>query len=203
MHGKLQRKKEDRGPILMKEKLDPDVYKIAKYFSDKKQQTTYASAKWLLCLQTYHEEESYYFTHPNYWGDHVTEGKALRLLLYGLIVFDKPCIIINETSPGRRIINLFDENIDTKKFVISLNSSIPQKYYNPYTGWKQKWINDLLNTAMDLHDDEVFEKILKKLPIGKYDKFLLDKINNKTTQFQYKAIILRYLSSTNQNEIEL
>ena len=199
----LKRKKEDRGPILMKEKLDPDIYKIAQYLSDKKHTTTYSAAKWLLCLQIYHEGESYYFAHPNYWDDRIAEGKALRLLLYGLMVFDKPCIIINETSPGRRIINLFDEDIDTKKFVTILNSSIPERNYNPYTGWKLKWINDLLNTAMNLHDDEMFEKILKKLPVGKYDKFLLDKINNKTTQLQYKAIILRYLSSINQNEIEL
>ena len=199
---KLQRKKEDRGPILMKEKLDPDVYKIAQYFSDKKHETTYASAKWLLCLQIYHEGESYYFTHPNYWDNRIAEGKALRLLVYGLMVFDKPCIIINDNL-GRRIINVFDEDIDAKKFVTEFCSSIPEKNYNPYTGWKLKWINDLLNTAMNLHDDEMFEKILKKLPIGKYDKFLLDKINNKTTQFQYKAIILHYLSSTNQNEIEL
>ena len=202
MHGKLQRKKEDRGSILMKEKLDPDVYKIAQYFSDKKQETTYASAKWLLCLHIYHEEESYYFAHPNYWDDHIAEGKALRLLLYGLMVFDKPCIIINDNL-GRRIINVFDEDIDAEKFVTSLCSSIPKRNYNPYTGWKLKWINDLLNTAMNLQDDEMFEKILKKLPIGKYDKFLVDKINNKKTQFQYKAIILRYLSSTNQSEIEL
>jgi hypothetical protein len=118
------------------------------------------------------------------------------------MVFDKPCIIIND-SLGRRIINLFDEDIDAEKFVTSLCSSIPKRNYNPYTGWKTKWINDLLNTAMNIHDDEMFAKILKKLPVGKYDKFLVDKINNKTTQLQYKAIILRYLSSTNQNEIEL
>ena len=191
---KMVKRKKTKGDELVKRNSDPFILKIVKYFVDRKNQDFYATGKWLMAIQLYRKDGITRVHMTNYHGFHRDAGKALRFLLYGFILFDINDTIICDMDFEPTLVNIFDDPVP--------ESVSNLKEFGWYIGWKPVWIHILLNMARESNDIDMFQKILNRIPNGVHDD-KLQGILNATSDFEYKALIMRKLSESGQTELLL
>lgn len=215
MREKLEkRKKTNAFYELIVRKLDPIRLQLAYYFASKTKKNLYAAGKDMLIMNTYRStKKGVYYVHISYYHDfHREAAKALRMLLYGFIMNDISDIIIVNLDCNRRILNLFDDQSINDR-ALELTKDLPSpididkintKYqFRMYSGWKEKWIISLLRMAVKYEDPDMFAKILKRVPDNTYDDLLYDMANGTIFPIEYRALIMRRISESSQDDMIL
>lgn len=175
-------------------RLDPMLIKIAKYFAEKTNRSTYNAGKWLLCMSVCSIDNIMQF-YPTYWyGCNVTIGKALRMVIYYFIKNDIDKKIIVDRS-RLEYVDVFND-----KSIINYKRRIYR--FNPYSGWRLEWIESLLRTAIKFKDEDVIRKILDRININERTKIIKHFINSKK-DIESKFILMKYISDNLEDKLEL
>ena len=176
------------------QRLDPMLIKIAKYFSEKTGMSTYNAGKWLLCMNVY-SIDNIMSIYPTYWHRcSVIIGKALRMIIYYFIKNDIDKKIIIDRS-RLEYVDVFND-----KAVINYKRRIYR--FNPYSGWRNEWIESLLRTAIKFEDDDVVRKILNRINVVERTKIIKHIIGTKKN-IESRLIFMEYISNNLEDKLEL
>ena len=176
------------------QRLDPMLMKIAKYFAEKTGMTTYNAGKWLLCMNVY-SIDNIMSIHPTYWhGCNVIIGKALRMIIYYFIKNDIDKKIIIDRS-RLEYVDVFNDKAD-------INYKRRVYKFNPYGGWRIKWIESLLCTAIKFEDEDVVRKILNRINVVERAKIIKHIIGTKKN-IESRLIFMEYISNNLEEKLEL
>ena len=200
---KLEKRKTNNiGPDMVVSKLPKTISAVAQYFSEKENKSMYKVAIDMIPFQPF-ENNNTIIVHPVLYedGDMDYIARGLRTLIHGFIALDIHKNIVLERV-GYRLINIFDDEIipDPNNPFVNLSKI---KELNLYTGWKGVWINSILARAAKINDYNVFDKILHKVDANKHKTELMKIINSKTFPVGYKVYVMRYLSESLTDDLEL
>ena len=195
------RRNTNRGDEIIQNKLDPVLLKTVEYFAKKmRSRSLYDTGKYMLCMNTFRVEKAgLYYAHISYYHDfHRDAGRALRMMIYGMIMQDINDILVLDLDCKRRIFDLFDDPSILERLKssrtnpTSYGTNKNTMFFKMYSGWKKQWIMSLLKTAIKYDDPGMFEKIMKKVIYNKY-KDMFQELLNDDIPIEYKCLILRYV----------